>query len=363
MDGQHSHALPEHEHPLPEHSHVYAALAHDHLHTHPAPHVVLWPTGTCDDAQLEAACLALPDGGLIELAAGSWDLTRTVMIDDDITLIGQGMATVLRPSPDFPADQPLILAYHDAIRPACHVRIAHLALRGEGCTNLVHGIDFCAYRSRLDDISIYNLTGDGLRTMGAAGSDGKGWGNYECVFTGLDINGCRYGIDANSGDQHWSDCRIHTNVLANVIGHLTGCMISNCHFFGGAQNPPKTQTVRNLHLSTSSRTRFCNCKIEHAAQELVWLDGNPKGGFVSFIGCGLRGGSSEAEGMYPQIKVSRVGSAVWKLVVNGCSFDADLSTPSWNIEAVGDCVRTPVVCGNLFANGATGAVTPNVPVS
>lgn len=352
LDGLHTHDLPEHEHEAAPHEHPVPE------HEHPAdkpPHIALTPDGNRDDAKLRIALARLPEGGAIELCAGTWVLQEPVDIDDDITLQGHGNATKLTPAPGFPAEQPLLRVYHNDSRPAAGVVLRDFRIQGiPGYPTPYHGIDFCACRSLMFHVRIERVNGDGLTLRHM-----ENWHNYETKLIALRIGGsARYGIHCiNSSDQHWLGCDVHDSAVSNVYGRVTGNMISNFHFYAGANNDRKQRTLRNVHLWGSSRTRFGNGKIEHAQEELVLLDGTQKAGSVTFTDVGFRNGSSAGAGLHPQLRVTRGGTNYWKLNLGICQFDADTMKPSWNVQIDEGAVRNSRATGCTFEDAA-GDITP-----
>jgi hypothetical protein len=365
VSGEHTHALPAHEHDLPEHTHPAPAYiparshillaAPDSRNPHAADHLC---TGTNDhDALNNAVADLAQQGGKVELAAGTyaWD-GEGIVNRDNVWVDGHGRGTVLVPGRDFPADGYMLRFNLDENRPLFGCKMSNLRLSGEGvkCRNQQHGILWTVQRGKMRDVTVYQMSGDGLAARNA-GDNARG-----NVFSGLDIGGNgRYGLNLNLPDSHLDDCVVRADVEANVFGIMTGCMISNSHFFGSAaENQAKQQTKRNVYLRMGARNRMTGGKIEWAEQELVWLEGNPRGGGWSFSNVGFEGGSGAGDGLHPQLRVSRTGGAFWLLNLTGCQFGSEARTCSWNVEIEEGAVRRSRATGCTFAQNTQGDVTP-----
>jgi hypothetical protein len=305
-------------------------------------------------------------GGKVVLTPGTFKTRDTIRVRRDKTkLTGSGWATVIQPQPDFP-NEAFVLAVEADTATVARGMVRDLAIDGAGIqyANTVNGIDLCATRATVRDVLISWLTGDGLNIRKTAT-----WENFETKLSSLQIQSCgRYGIRAGCADQHWTNLVVMASGVSNLYSTGSGGnLLLNCHFYGGPKNPLGTQTVRNVHFTGtgSSNTQFTGCKIEHAAQNLVWLDGSTKGGSIEFVGCRFRNGSGAGPNLHSQIKVTRGGGNTWEVLIAGCRFWADASSPSYNVEAVNSNNGSPLTplsrfAANIAAGAASGIATPNV---
>lgn len=370
----HGHPLEPHEHLLPPHTHSYAAVDH----THPGGnlgHWVLGPTGNNDSARLQELLATLPPwGGMVEMVGGTWDWRQPVVVpNNNVKLIGHGRATRIVPATSFPAGEYCIQVYAGETRPVsgCIIRDLWIDGLGKSYPNMVHGIDFCAMRSQMSHVEITWLTGDGLtvRKILNTPEDPDGWDNYETMLMHLRIgNNGRYGIVAQAADQHWSDSVIYCSAVNNLYSTgLGGVLVDNCHWYGGPMNTKNTQTVNNIRITNGcSNTQFTGCKFEQSAEAGVWLDGTVKGGSVEFVGCRFRNAGTKmvnnSSGVpvptYPQLRATRGGGNTWEILVSGCRFWADKTTPKYAIEIVGDSAVNSNVTGCIMKNWSTAATFP-----
>ena len=413
--GEHSHPLPDHEHPLPEHAHIVDTPPlpdHEHDlpdHTH-APRTAEtlqhWPQSPADEnTYIPAADAELPTrldipgilrrrtrlllaasdsrnrqmadhvcngngdhhalsnavedlakpGGKIELSAGTyaWD-GEGIVNRDNVWVDGHERGTVLVPSSAFRADGFMLKFYIDESRPLFGCKLSNVRLSGEGVkfTQVNHGVLWAVQRGRVRDVRIWQMPGDGLWTRSPGDSC------RDNIFDGCDIGACgRYGMNLDLPDSHISNCIVRANAVSNVFGLLTGCMVTACHFFGSWENQAKQTTLRNVHLKRSSRTRITGGKIEWAQEEVIWLDGDPKGGSITLVGVGVRGGSGKGDGLFPQMKVTRSGGSFWKLNLGICQFDSDVRKPSWNVWIQEGAVRSSRATGCTFEHAVEGDIT------
>lgn len=289
--------------------------------------------GTADNADLAAAIAAAAEGDMIEMLPGTYNWAAEVTIPKGLTIFGHGKGTIIKPVAGFANNTNALKVFKSSTEPVGYAVLRDFAIMGNGVTytNQVHAIDFCAYRSHMDNLFLSQLSGDGVVTRGATG-----WANYECSYNRMNVTGFgQYCVNSvSSTDQHWSNSDIHDAVTANLFGKLSSTIFDNVQFYGGTQNVGGTQTIRDVHINTSAFARFNACRFEHAQQELVFLDGGVSGGQALFTGCTWRNGSTQATNTYSQLRVT--GGQLWNVFIDStCFFYADAAggqRPKYNLE-------------------------------
>jgi hypothetical protein len=361
----HSHALPEHEHPIEfpavvlQRHHITLA-AYDSRNKDAADHCC---DGTADDDDMNNAIADLATGGEceVELAAGTYKLANQVIINKSSAVFGgHGRGTVLEPTNTFPHDTHMLKVYGDDDHTLFGVEVRNLRLSGSNTAfaNMVHGLWFSGEVGIVDNLRVWQLSGDGLWIRNTPLDNNLS----KTRFTNMDLSACgRHGLNAQSGDNHFSDSIFRANADCNIYGSFTGCEMVNCHVFASTENKAGTQTLYGMRLFSSDRNYFTNTKFEHARKSVVWLDGNPNGGSANFVNCPVRNGSGEGAGLHPQVLVNRTGGAFWILSWSDSRFDADVGLPSWNIQIGAGAVRSGRFAGNTYSNATVGTVTPFTP--
>jgi hypothetical protein len=329
--------------------------------------------GIDDQVEIQQAHDALPaSSGKMVLTAGTFNVTDTTRITKDYTWLDAfGPATILKPSPSFPADKYIVSVYRNDTSPLNKAVLSNFAIRGHGIpfANTINGIEFCAFRGGMDRIWVNRLPGTGLWVHNVPGALGNpdGWNCYESTFSHLNIGNNGIGLLANSTDQHWTDVQIYSNSECNVRGSFTGTMISNAHFFGGADNILNQQTLVNMELWGCSRMSVIGSKIEHAQRELVRLT-KTRGGNIRWLGVGFRNGCSrivvnDAGVRVPtdsQMYIESDKNNWHSMTMVGCRFDKDaaISLPKNSIEIVSDYFRNSRIDATDFSGYAVEPITP-----
>lgn len=313
--------------------------------------------GTADDVQIQAAIDSLPaGGGTVELLAGTFRLAQTVLIaSTGITLKGQGRSTNLEPINAFANDTHMIKVYNDTTPIGCNVQGFRLTGANTTFTNpLVHGLWFTSENGNVDDVRVWQMSGDAMWIRNSVSDSNVS----KAKFSRLDLAACgRHGLNAQSGDNHFSDSVFRANRDSNIYGSLTGTMWANCHSFASTENKAGTQTFYGMHLYSSDRNYFEGVKFEHAYKSPVWLDGNPAGGSIRLVNCPVRNGSGEGAGLHPQVLINRSGGATWGVSWSDSVFDADVGQPSWNIQMAAGANRNGRFNGNTYGGATVGNVT------
>lgn len=316
--------------------------------------------GVADDtAAIQAALDAVPVGGrAVYLPAGRYKVTSALrVVQDGTTIYGDGAGyKVGGTSPAYGSRIEAAVGITTAVllvqrtandRPLAAVSIRDLAIDGGLAGTNVDGILFRVDEGHIDRVNVWNCSGNGVHLLGYTSPS---WETYDTFVTGCIIgsnsaNGAL--LDSKTSDTHWS-----SNVLLNNGDNFTvtggaSVQVTGCHFY--------TPVRRNIFFNGSgARSKFANCKIEGAVQEMVLID-TTNGGYsdIQFTGCGFASLSgSTTTNTWDYVRVtgpSGNGAARTQFVGNSFSLKGGGTIKArYAINLETSAAQNTVIVGNSF---------------
>lgn len=241
--------------------------------------------GTTDDtaaiqAAIDAAETFVDDntrkGAVVYFPPGCYLVSETLTVEyDGISLEGHGpggdtgtAATIITPTADF-ADDTYVLSFdhHGGTRPVSGVRLHGIRI-GEVAelSNTVHGIYFRAYRSRIVDVHVAEMSGHGIVLEGYSSP----WDAYQNKLLDIQVEQCGSSgtgsgieVKGNVIELHVTDSMIHGNVYG-YHGGCTGNRFTAVHFWGNDTNV--------LIDGSGVQPQFSNCSFREPTEHNFIID-------------------------------------------------------------------------------------------
>ena len=310
---------------------------------------------------IQSAINALTNGGTIFIKAGTYRLTNTLYLKDNIALKGEGQATVLKLDDNINKT----MIYLDSNAKYCMIQ--DLKLDGNAAHNSEgHGIYFyhtewLPGRATVKNVHVWNTAKHGIYILHYAGVILE---SVRCFYNG------ESGIKVCSNDNFISNTYIGWSDKSCLVIKGSHNNVVNIHTWGGGYSNPSSGLGqsgivlyghRNTIVGSQSES---NCRIGILIQGgsrnvisgcLVWNNG--KQGFPSGRGIGIAGDAKYniisqnyiydyRDTKYQELAVNEIGTSDYNQIVNN---DFSLN-PSPTIQWVGEHT---VVAHN------TGFVTEN----
>ena len=237
--------------------------------------------GVDDHVEIQAAIDSLPAnvGGLVYLSEGTFFIGATVTLETPgVTIRGAGRGSPRK----FNKRGGTRLAYQTGLTTTMlrvsagsntsnntWVNLENFGVDGyddagnRGGTSIV-GIHWRAQTSRIDNVSIYGMSGDGLHAEGFTGSQ-----TLDCTYTSIlcrDNGGYGVNADSFSGDGQWDHLVCSQNALGGFYNAGASNQIENCHFYSNDGWGFITETA-------AARVKLLGTKMEHNAGG-AWLKGS-----------------------------------------------------------------------------------------
>lgn len=289
--------------------------------------------GTADEAQINQALADVGSGGKVLLTEGRFFVSSPVLLEKHaITLEGAnpghrvgathavGVGTRIEAAAGLTGQALKVqVATNDA--PLYGVRLTRFTIDGRSLAGSIDGILFRSYNALIDDITIRECTGNGIKLLGyrTEAGDATDWNLYDTLIRFTQIE--RADLDALRFDWGATDMHVEHCVLSDS-GQ------DSLHMVNGASSVQTTSTHTynpgryNLHLEgTGSRSKFTNMKIEGAGQHGVFFDSTPGTGpsDVQIVGSSFHDNGDSADNTYDHI--SCVGTAgINRLNIVACNF-------------------------------------------
>ncbi len=187
--------------------------------------------GTADQAEINAAIDALPDGtstygdtkpgggGRVRLSVGTFNISAPILANEDgVAIEGDSMgATKINVVSGFTGAAAIIFRWRGDNRPVLWAHLSDLYIHGNGIGTGIHGVLWRAARSKLERVKAHSCTGRGFVCQGY--DTPSRWGTYSSQFQTLFSENCTAG-----------------GFLADTI-YGEDCQMLNCDFFNSPAGP------------------------------------------------------------------------------------------------------------------------------
>jgi hypothetical protein len=322
--------------------------------------------GLTDDSPAIQAALDL--GIAVYVPQGNYLINSTLRIEQDGTvLIGEGPGNRKGATQDAPCTRFLagpnltgqILLVQRAAndRPLASVGISGISLDGDNRPG-IEGLLFRANHSVIDDVNIWQCTGNGLRIQGYASPY---WDTYDTIISRMriaDSGGAGIFLDNNATDLHFYHCVIFDNQdNLQAGGGGSSFQVTGCHFYSASRY--------NIFFNgAGSRSKFSNCKIEGAGNHGVVID-STNGGYsdIQFTGCGFSSQmTTSAHNTWDLVHItgpSAAGIGRTTFVGNNFNSKGGLTVkPRFAINMATSAAQGTVIVGNSFGTSTHWGTAP-----
>jgi hypothetical protein len=323
--------------------------------------------GINDEQVILEAISSLPEGGMVQLTNGQFNLSQpiTYLNNPAITLHGTGPGTRSNTLPEgkrakgtritansnFPPGKAMIEVFHtNGTDLLANAQIVGLSVDAAGIADT--GILFSSHRGLIDNVSVSLCKGAGIITRGAGT-----WSTFDTMFRSL-------WIDHNGGDGIvFGELSFDNHILQAVIfsngGHGIR-MEGSSHQFTGIHTYGNKGCGVYVN-GKGMRTKFVNWKCEANGQHGLFVDGTNGGGacHIQVSAANFKANSASGDGLFNDIQIGGIsGSSVNHFNGSCLTFDAGgtiLPGNHINITAKGqDNVFSGVTYSpNACRNGAT----------
>lgn len=261
--------------------------------------------GTADEVQINQAITDVASfGGKVQLSNGTYTLATPILLNDHgLILEGIGWGdpvgwtedaygTTLYPAVGF-TGAALIVAATGAFgtsNPVAACQIRNLMCDGGAGTTTpvgsgISGIQFSSFSGLVENVRVCLMSGKGLWVSGK--TTASTWSTYDSRLTGLLLHdNTEEGlyIDNFAEDLQIDGVVCHHNKGDGIDDRGSSNQFINCHTYdNGGGGGANGATNYNIYVaSTVARSKFINCKIEHAeGQYGAYIAGSE----IQFVGC------------------------------------------------------------------------------
>ena len=317
--------------------------------------------GTADQEEIQGAIDQLPDsGGQVHLLPGNYNLTAPVRVDTHGTMLtGSGMASIATASQlalgtrlnvvsGFTGTAAVLVQLVADNACVSAVTLRDFTVDGGAITGGQAGVVFKAHTSRVENVRVSRMSGDGIRVEGYAT-----WASYDTVLSGTitsENTGAGIHLSTNSQDDHLTNCVTFSNTGAGVRIRGASHQIVALHSYNNTYG---------IHFDNNgSRTKIVGSKIEGSEQHGIYFDNTTAGtSDVQVTTSNFKNNGESATNTYDHIHYgSATATAHSRPVVSGCSFSVANPTgtnlPRSAIHAANSATQGLAVTGCSFGGSS-----------
>lgn len=310
--------------------------------------------GTDDHLDIATALGDLPaQGGIVELGDGVFNLSATVTVDgDNVHLVGQGAGeraagngdgTRLVAITGFTGTHILDVDNGGATRPVASCHLRDFTLDGGSIGTGLNGIHYCSYRGHVENVRVFECTGDGFTVEGFSG-----WTCYDTTLWAIQSgnnDGDGIVLAGYATDVHLVHSLSHNNAGSglHLKANTGGTQITGLHSYDNQLYGVFWDNGGGGFM------KLANSKIQNSRRHGLYFD-NTTAGFsdIQIANVDLRrngrGGSSNE---YDQVHFNHaVGHGIVRVLMMGIIFaadgmddTADQYKPGYLVQADGSSVQ------------------------